>query len=392
MTDLTLGQRIAAQRKKLGISQEALGDKLFVSRQAISKWESDAAIPEIDKLIALSKLFGVSIGWLLGVEDTPGSKEGELSQAQWKTVEELVKKYQMPPAPRLSAFHYMFAIAASLLIFLFIFGQTSRIERLLENTVSTEKYNTLAARVSVLEDRLGLSVQSSTELTAEYTFAISSDHALAKMGKAGLRFRALPVSWEDGDAAYLAVRLGDQEVLRQECSWDSERLDCYFEIELEDGYEYALLLYHSDGTRQQQMLSNDTAQKLQTHLAITLDAWPGRFHYKNGVLTLTGYHVYAKQPESFFSGQEWTALDFVLYRNAEEEIGRDTMLDARMRPSEPILANREISISGHLVQFRDIPLEPEDTLELRLYAELSSGESKEISVQVFVPDKNGGLE
>ena len=63
-----------------------------------------------------------------------------------------------------------------------------------------------------------------------------------------------------------------------------------------------------------------------------------------------------------------------------------------MRPSEPILANREISISGHLVQFRDIPLEPEDTLELRLYAELSSGESKEISVQVFVPDKNGGLE
>ena len=131
MTDLTLGQRIAAQRKKLGISQEALGDRLFVSRQAISKWESDAAIPEIDKLIALSKLFGVSIGWLLGVEDTPGSKEGELSQAQWKTVEELVKKYQMPPAPRLSAFHYMFAIAASLLIFLFIFGQTSRIERLM---------------------------------------------------------------------------------------------------------------------------------------------------------------------------------------------------------------------------------------------------------------------
>jgi len=45
MTDQTLGQKISAGRKQLGLSQEALGEKLGVSRQAISKWESDAAIP-----------------------------------------------------------------------------------------------------------------------------------------------------------------------------------------------------------------------------------------------------------------------------------------------------------------------------------------------------------
>ena len=65
----TLGQRIASQRKKLGISQEVLAEKMEVSRQAVSKWESDGAIPEIDKLLSLCKFFSVPIGWLLGTED-----------------------------------------------------------------------------------------------------------------------------------------------------------------------------------------------------------------------------------------------------------------------------------------------------------------------------------
>ena len=55
---MTIGQRIAQKRKELGLSQEALGSKLGVSRQSIYKWEADSALPEIDKLIALSRLFG----------------------------------------------------------------------------------------------------------------------------------------------------------------------------------------------------------------------------------------------------------------------------------------------------------------------------------------------
>ena len=53
MTDLTLGQRIAAKRNELSLSQSALGEQLGVSRQSVFKWESDAAVPEIDKLIGL---------------------------------------------------------------------------------------------------------------------------------------------------------------------------------------------------------------------------------------------------------------------------------------------------------------------------------------------------
>lgn len=71
---MTLGQRIQELRKKQGLSQEALGEKLGVSRQAISRWEMDGAVPEVDKLVALSKLFGIPVGQLLGVE-RPGDEE-----------------------------------------------------------------------------------------------------------------------------------------------------------------------------------------------------------------------------------------------------------------------------------------------------------------------------
>ena len=56
---MTTGQRVAQKRKELGLSQEALGERLGVSRQSIYKWESDSALPEVEKLVALSRLFGV---------------------------------------------------------------------------------------------------------------------------------------------------------------------------------------------------------------------------------------------------------------------------------------------------------------------------------------------
>lgn len=65
---MTLGQRIQQHRIRLGLSQEGLGEKLGVSRQSVSKWEADGAVPDTDKLIALSKLFGITLNELLQVE------------------------------------------------------------------------------------------------------------------------------------------------------------------------------------------------------------------------------------------------------------------------------------------------------------------------------------
>ena len=94
---MTVGERIAQKRKELGLSQEGLGERLGVSRQAIYKWESNASLPEIDKLVALSRIFSVTVGWLLGVEEPPeGQGEapptGELTREQLAMVEEIVSR------------------------------------------------------------------------------------------------------------------------------------------------------------------------------------------------------------------------------------------------------------------------------------------------------------
>ena len=77
---MTIGQTIAAERRKLGLSQEQLGEKMGVTRQSISKWESDAALPELEKLIALSRLFRMPVGQLLGIEE-PAAPETESAPA-----------------------------------------------------------------------------------------------------------------------------------------------------------------------------------------------------------------------------------------------------------------------------------------------------------------------
>ena len=60
-----LAEKLYKLRKDRGLSQEKLAEQLNVSRQAISKWESGVAVPELEKLIVISNYFGVSVDYLL---------------------------------------------------------------------------------------------------------------------------------------------------------------------------------------------------------------------------------------------------------------------------------------------------------------------------------------
>ena len=70
---MKLAEKILYCRKRAGLSQEALASQIGVSRQAISKWETAEAVPEVGKLTALAKAFQVSTDWLLS-EDEPASE------------------------------------------------------------------------------------------------------------------------------------------------------------------------------------------------------------------------------------------------------------------------------------------------------------------------------
>lgn len=72
---MNLAEKILNLRKQNSLSQEQLADKLGISRQSISKWESEQSVPELDKIVRLSEIFEVSTDYLLkNIEDSLDEK------------------------------------------------------------------------------------------------------------------------------------------------------------------------------------------------------------------------------------------------------------------------------------------------------------------------------
>lgn len=71
---MTFGEKLRGLRRKAGMSQDALAERLEVSRQAVSKWELDEAMPETEKVVRIARLFDVSLDELLleRTEKEPG--------------------------------------------------------------------------------------------------------------------------------------------------------------------------------------------------------------------------------------------------------------------------------------------------------------------------------
>ena len=88
----TIGMRIQQARKQKGFTQSELADKLYVSAQAVSKWENDQASPDITMLSSLSEILGVTIDYLIN-----GKKESEtvLKVDEKKNIEDMIFKVKI---------------------------------------------------------------------------------------------------------------------------------------------------------------------------------------------------------------------------------------------------------------------------------------------------------
>lgn len=84
---LTISERIQQLRKNKGMSQEELADKVGVSRQAVSKWESNQSLPDIEKIILLSNYFDVTTDYLLkGTEPTLNITKSKIDSRIFLTI------------------------------------------------------------------------------------------------------------------------------------------------------------------------------------------------------------------------------------------------------------------------------------------------------------------
>ena len=106
---MILSEKIVMLRKKYGWSQEELAERLDISRQSVSKWESGVSIPDLERIVSMSQLFGVTTDYLLKdeMEETEFADEmtPEITEGKVITVEEAntfleaTKKYAAHIAP-----------------------------------------------------------------------------------------------------------------------------------------------------------------------------------------------------------------------------------------------------------------------------------------------------
>ena len=262
---MTIGQRIAHQRKELGLSQEALGDQLGVSRQSIYKWESDSALPEIDKLIALSRLFGVSVGWLLGVEDPPepAGPEGELTETQLKMVEEIVGRYiAAQPKPRKRR-RWPWALAG-LALCLVLFSLFDRLGRMddqyvdLQNSVYRVE-SSVNGQIGSISGQVEEILKAQNSLTADYGVQLKLV-SLRDGGDNGLALfsaYAVPKTYQEGTTAEFSIENGTGGVhtVPVALGVDGKTFSVdSIATRLTDSIRLSVTFISADGTRQTQLL------------------------------------------------------------------------------------------------------------------------------------------
>lgn len=99
--DMTFAEKFYSLRKKSGLSQEECAEKLDVSRQAISRWEIGAATPDMQNLLAISRLFRVSSDWLIRDDlDEDEYEEKSEQSVPGATTEQKSSKYRHWPMSR----------------------------------------------------------------------------------------------------------------------------------------------------------------------------------------------------------------------------------------------------------------------------------------------------
>ena len=92
MADLeTIGRRLKRLRKSEGLSQDAVSDLIYVSRETSRDWENDVCRPTCDSLIALTKCYQVSVDYILGVSDAQSIRLDRLTNDEAKAITLLVQ-------------------------------------------------------------------------------------------------------------------------------------------------------------------------------------------------------------------------------------------------------------------------------------------------------------
>ncbi len=303
---MTTGEKIAALRRDHKLSQEALGEKLGLSRQAVSKWEADQAVPTMDNLMELSRLFGVPVDTLLRPDAPFPAAPAEENSTDAPAASETPHKGVSPSRGKILAIGGAALLCVSLAL----------------NAVCLYQIAQLKGEVHALR------VQAGNVNTVYYPgtdadtgdFAESSEHMTLDPENTEqliVTFSAVPRVASDGETAKFLLRGGEQS---WECEAEGDAGGGYrgsLTIPMVDEYSVYLVLTDRNGGTRNLLIASES--DIENRFSIDVHAYwsSGGPTFSFGKNTFTGtlstyvdFHDALK--DNSFTGR------IILYQNGKE--------------------------------------------------------------------------
>ena len=302
---MTIGERIAQIRKERGLSQEAFGESLGVTRQSISKWESNASIPDVDKLLAMNRLYGVSIGWILG-EDTTQTKDGkELTEEQLRIAEKIAEKYiaSIPqPKPKWKTWQKTLAIVGIIVLGIWSVNLYAQVSSL------NNGYNNLANNLGMLQNNMNLQINSMASRVEE--ILEKQNHLLAAyeteiigmdIAKETVTIAAsvVPKSYIEGMTVEFLFESDGKLYTVTAAEGERNRFHCEYEFPYSDAINVSVVL-HSAGVEQTQLVDYYDGVETSTKVTNWYSSCSHLWGSVSDIRETETLCVYLEQPEKGF--------------------------------------------------------------------------------------------
>lgn len=309
---MTTGEKIAALRREHKLSQEALGEKLGLSRQAVSKWEADQAVPTMDNLMELSRLFGVPVDTLLRPDAPfPAPPAAEENSADAPAASETPHKGVSPSREKILAVGGAALLCVSLAL----------------NAVCLYQNAQLTGEVRALRAQAGnVSTFYYPDTSADTgDFVNLSEHVTldpANTEQLIVTFSAVPRVMNDGETAKFLLRGGEQS---WECEAENDTAGGFrgsLTIPMVDEYSVYLVLTDRDGSTRNLLVASE--YDLESRFSIDVQAYwsSGGPTFSFGKNTFTGtvstyVDVHDALEDTSFTGPSFTGR-IILYQNGKE--------------------------------------------------------------------------